>query len=74
MMSFFNPATLLMSLLISSVGVVLFVYGRKQSRVPHLIVGIVLVLYTFFVSNVFLMAFIGIVLIALLFGAVKLGW
>ena len=74
MMSFFNPATLLMSLLVSSVGFVLLVYGKKQARVPHLAAGIVLVVYPFFVKSALVMGLIGAALIGLLIGAVKLGW
>lgn len=70
----FNPSTLLMSLLVSSVGFVLLVYGRKQARVPHLVFGIVLVIYPFFVKSALLMGLIGAALIGLLIGAVKLGW
>jgi hypothetical protein len=70
----FDPATLLMSLLVSSVGFVLLVYGKKQARVPHLAVGIVLVIYPFFIKSALLMALIGAALIGLLIGAVRLGW
>jgi len=70
----FNPATLLMSLLVSSVGFVLFVYGKKQARVPHLAIGIVLVIYPFFIKSALWMALIGAALVGLLIGAVRLGW
>ncbi len=70
----FDPATLLMSLLVSSVGFVLLVYGKKQARVPHLAAGIVLVVYPFFVKSALLMALIAAALVGLLIGAVKLGW
>ncbi len=70
----FNPATLLLSMLVSSVGFVLLVYGKKQARIPHLGVGVVLVVYPFFVQSALLMALIGAALVGLLIGAVKLGW
>lgn len=37
-----SPASLFTSLLVSGVGYVLFSYGRKASRFPHLATGIAL--------------------------------
>lgn len=65
--------SLLASVLISSVGVGLLIYGKKQQRFPHLMVGFVLVAYTYFVSDVLLMFVIAALLIGLLIFAVKLG-
>jgi hypothetical protein len=69
-----DAGSLLASLLISSVGVGLLMYGKKQQRFPQLAVGIVLVAYTFFVSDVLLMFAIAAVMIGLLALALKLGW
>jgi hypothetical protein len=66
--------SLLASLFISSVGVVLFLYGKKQSRAPHLAIGFVLVVYTYFVSSIPLMFAIAAALLALLWMVVKIGW
>jgi hypothetical protein len=66
--------SLLASLLISSVGVVLFMYGKRQSRFPHMAIGFVLVGYTYFVPDVLLMFAIAAVLLGLLWLAVKVGW
>jgi hypothetical protein len=65
--------SLLASLLVSSIGVGLFLYGKKQSRLPQLVVGIIMVGYSYFVSDVLLMFAIAAVLIGLLFLALKLG-
>lgn len=70
----FNPATFLLSMLVSSVGFVLLVYGKKQARVPHLVIGIVLLIYPFFIHSALVMALIAAVLIGLLVGSVRLGW
>ena len=51
---------------IGSVGLGLFVYGKRQRRAPHLVVGIVLMVYTYFVPNVPLMLLIGAGLLGLL--------
>ena len=68
-----DAGPLFFSLLIGSVGTGLFIYGRKQTRIPHLVVGLVLVIYPYFVPNLWLMAGIAAALLAALWGAVKAG-
>lgn len=51
----------------------LFMYGKKQKRVPHLAIGVVLMVYTYFVPSVVLMFVIAAVLLALLYAASYLG-
>jgi hypothetical protein len=63
--------SLLASLLVSSIGFVLFTYGKRQSRVPHMITGVVLLGYPYFATNVALMLGIAVVLLAMLWGAVR---
>jgi hypothetical protein len=65
--------SLLASLLVGLVGTAFFMYGRKQGRFPHMFVGAVLVVYPYFVSNVALMAGIGVALVAALWGATRVG-
>ncbi len=65
---------LLASLLISSIGVVAFVYGKRQSRFPQMLVGLALMGFPYFVSNIPLMFGIAAVLLGGLWGAVRLGW
>ena len=69
----FDPATLLASLIVSSIGFVLFKYGRSQRRLPHSAVGLAMLIYPYFVPDVTLMLVLAPVLLALLWGAVKLG-
>jgi hypothetical protein len=66
--------SLLAGLLVSSVGFVLFVYGRRMGRLPHILTGIVLLVYPYFISSVALMLGIAVALIALLWTAVRWGW
>jgi hypothetical protein len=68
-----DPGYLIASMLVSSVGFVLFSYGKKQRRFPHTAMGLVLLVYPYFITNVVLMLTIGGVLMVLLFAAVKLG-
>lgn len=44
--------SLLASLLIGSIGFVSFVYGKKQQRLPQMLVGVALMGYPYFVSSV----------------------
>lgn len=47
----FEPKALVASLLISSVGFVMFSYGRKMQRFPQLVAGLALMIYPYFVSS-----------------------
>jgi len=69
----FDANSLLLSLLFSSVGFVFFAYGKKQSRLPHMVAGVTLMIYPYFVSNLIAMSVVGVVVIALLWLAVRLG-
>lgn len=64
---------LLLSLFIGCLGVACFVYGKRQSRLPQMLAGAVLVVYPYFVSNLILMAAIAAAVLALLWLAVRLG-
>jgi predicted phage tail protein len=65
--------SLLASLLIGSIGFVAFAYGKKQSRLPQMLVGVALMVFPYFVTGVPLMLGIAGGLIALLVVLVKLG-
>jgi hypothetical protein len=69
-----ETGALFLALLIGAVGTGLFIYGKKQARVPQLVAGIALVVYPYFVSNLWVMAGIAVALIAALWGAVKAGY
>ena len=69
-----DPTALLASLLIGVAGFALFVYGRKQQRFPQLLVGLALMIYPYFIDGALLMTGIAAALLALLWGATRLGW
>ncbi len=48
----FDPTLLMLSLVPSGVGFVLFMYGKKQERWADLAAGIALMVYPYFVSTV----------------------
>ena len=60
-----NAAVLLWGLLFSSIGFGLFLYGKKQRAVVPLVCGLVLMIYPYFVPNVYAVVVIGVVLTAL---------
>ena len=64
----------LASLLVSSIGFVAFAYGKKQSRLPQMLVGLALMIFPYFVPGVALMLGIGAGLLATLFVLLKLGF
>ena len=65
---------LMASFVVGSIGFVLFVYGRKQRRPPHMVCGLTLMVYPYFVPDALLMGLIAAVLTGLLWFLVqKLG-
>ena len=64
---------LLLSLLVSSIGLGLFLYGRKQSRPLQLVCGVSLMAYPYFVESLVWMAIIAVLIVAGLWVALKLG-
>ena len=55
---------MLWGLLFGSVGIGFFVYGKKQRKIVPLACGLALMIFPYFVSNIFLLVIIGIALMA----------
>jgi hypothetical protein len=70
----FDPGSILLELLVGGVGFVLFTYGRKQQRAPHLVVGLLFMVYPVFVSSLLALVVVAILLGGGLWWAVRLGW
>jgi hypothetical protein len=69
-----DPSWILVELLISGAGFVLFTYGRRQERLPQLLGGLACMVFPFFVSS-FAGLFTGAAVVALgTWWAVRLGW
>lgn len=62
-----STAYLLWSLLFGSIGVGYFIYGKRQQKFSALGAGAALCVYTFFVSNTYLLVAIGVGLLAVPF-------
>jgi len=70
----FDPTWFFLSLIPSGVGFVLFVYGKKQERWPHLVAGVLLMVYPYFSTSVASLVGIGLVLVVGLSYAIRAGW
>src|SRR4051812_18834098 len=69
-----DPGWLFLSLVVGGVGFVLFAYGKKQERWPHLVAGLALMVYPNFVSSIGALAGVGVALCVGLWPAVRNGW
>jgi hypothetical protein len=69
----FNVGWLFASLIVSSVGYILFHYGRKLRRAPQVVAGIAMLVYPYFVHNVVVMLIVAAGLSLLTWAAVYLG-
>jgi len=65
---------LFLSMIPSGIGFVLFVYGKKQQRWPHMVAGIVFSIYPYFTPSILVMVVVGIALGTGLWMAVRGGW
>jgi hypothetical protein len=65
---------LFLSILISAVGLGIFIYGKKQQRAPQLVAGLVLMGYSYFVSSTAWMLAIAAAVLVVLWSVVQLGW
>ena len=69
-----DPTWLFLSMIPGGIGFVLFVYGKKQQRWPHIIAGILLCVYPYFTSTIAMMLGVGAAICAALWYAVRLGY
>jgi ABC-type Na+ efflux pump permease subunit len=60
-----TATSLLLSVLVSAVGIGFFQYGRKQQRLVPLACGLALMIYPYFVASSALLIAIGVVLMAI---------
>jgi hypothetical protein len=70
----FDPTTLFISLMTSAIGYALFSYGRKQARLPQVIGGVLLMVYPYFVDSFTAMLIVGLLIVAGVWLALRMGW
>ncbi len=68
-----DGSSLIAGLVVGSVGFGLFWYGRKRRRAPQLIVGLIMLLFPYFVSSVPATAALAVGLVGLLWFLVSRG-
>jgi 4-hydroxybenzoate polyprenyltransferase len=69
-----DPTWLILSLIPSGIGFVLFVYGKKQERWPHLAAGVAMIVYPYFATSVVSLVGVGVAIGVALWYAVRAGW
>ena len=70
----FDPTVLMLSLIPSGIGFVLFTYGRKQQRTPHIVCGVLLMVYPYFTGTVGMMIGVGVAIGVGFYAALAAGW
>ncbi len=65
---------ILLSLIPSGVGFVLFVYGKKQARTPQLVAGLVFMVYPMVATTVTSLLVGGLLITGALLYAIQAGW
>jgi len=69
-----DAGTLVAGIVVSGVGFVFFSYGRKMSRPPHVVVGVIMMVFPYFVPGVIAMFAVGALLCGLLYLATRAGY
>ena len=70
----FDATWLMLSLIPSGIGFVLFKYGKKEQRWPHLAAGLLFMVYPYFATTVMSLVVAGAGIGLGLWYAVRLGW
>jgi hypothetical protein len=69
-----DPTLLIVSMIPSGIGFVLFTYGRKMHRLPQLVGGIALMIYPYFTPTMTTMISVGTLICAIVWFVVQLDW
>ena len=68
-----DPNYLVVALLVSSIGFVMFMYGKKQRRPLQFAGGLTLLIFPYFLHNVLWMSVVTVLICAAVWGGVKMG-
>jgi D-alanyl-lipoteichoic acid acyltransferase DltB (MBOAT superfamily) len=68
-----SAGSMVASLVVSLVAFAIFWYGRKQRRVPHVVIGILMMVFPYFFSSTLLILGVAALLGGLLWGATRFG-
>lgn len=68
-----DPAWLFLSLITGAIGLALFLYGKRESRGPQLVIGLLFMVYPYFTSSVTSLVVVGVILLGALWFLVRTG-
>ena len=68
-----SASSLVAGLLVSGVGTGLFLYGKKQGRIPQLLAGVALMVYPMFIPSALWVVLIGAAVIGALWFGIRAG-
>jgi hypothetical protein len=68
-----DPGQLFLSVVTGTIGLALFIYGKKQARWPQMAVGLALMVYPYFLTGTVPIIAVGLALGALLWGMLRRG-
>ena len=63
----FSPLNLFIEIVTGGIGLAYFIYGKKQEKIVMMIDGLVLMIYPYLFSNLFVLIAVGLVLIVIPF-------
>lgn len=58
-----GTSLLIWGMLFGTIGLGFFIYGKKQKAVVPLFIGIALFIFPYFISNVYLLVIVGVILV-----------
>lgn len=70
----FDPNLIVLTLIPSGIGFALFVYGKKQQRIPQMIAGVLFGVYPYFTPTVLSTTLVGVALGAGLWCVIRMGY
>ena len=70
----FSGAGFFASLIVSTIGFSLFLYGKKQVRIPQLVIGLAMMAYPYFIDRAAITYGVAGALMGALWLATRMGW
>jgi hypothetical protein len=70
----FDPTWLFLSLIPGGIGFVLLTYGKKRQRWPHLVAGVLFIVYPYFTPSLTSLVGTGAAIAVLWWWAIRLDW
>ena len=69
----FDPTWLILSLFTGAIGFGLFIYGKRQSRWPHALIGLLFMVYPYFTPSISSLVGVGVLLGGVLWYLLRTG-